>query len=110
MRIQWTGGFMAASGFSTARPPTLSGGKNPGDIYRTNVEGTAIVLDAAARAGVERVVYTSTVGTIGLPAAGLGNECTELPAAQLVGNYKKSKYQAEQIALKRPGKGCRWWW
>ena len=79
--------------------------KNPGDIYRTNVEGTAIVLDAAARAGVERVVYTSTVGTIGLPAAGLGNECTELPAAQLVGNYKKSKYQAEQIALEKARQG-----
>ena len=79
--------------------------KNPGDIYRTNVEGTAIVLDAAARAGVERVVFTSTVGTIGLPAAGLGNECTELPAAQLVGNYKKSKYQAEQIALEKARQG-----
>ena len=79
--------------------------KNPGDIYRTNVEGTAIVLDAAARAGVERVVYTSTVGTIGLSAAGLGNECTELPAAQLVGNYKKSKYQAEQIALEKARQG-----
>ena len=79
--------------------------KNPGDIYRTNVEGTAIVLDAAAKAGVERVVFTSTVGTIGLPAAGLGNECTELPAAQLVGNYKKSKYQAEQIALEKARQG-----
>ena len=79
--------------------------KNPEDIYRANVEGTAIVLDAAERAGVERVIYTSTVGTIGLPAAGLGNECTEMPAAQLVGNYKKSKYQAEQIALKKAGQG-----
>ena len=79
--------------------------KNPADIYRTNVKGTAIVLDAAKRAGVERVVYTSTVGTIGLPAAGLGNECTEMPAAQLVGNYKKSKYQAEQIALQKAGQG-----
>ncbi len=79
--------------------------KNPGDIYRTNVEGTAVVLEAAKRAGVERVVYTSTVATIGLPAAGLGNECTEMQSAQLVGNYKKSKYQAEQIALEKAGQG-----
>ncbi len=79
--------------------------KNPGDIYRTNIEGTAIVLDAAKRAVVERVVYTSTVGTIGLPAAGLGNESTEMPTAQLVGNYKKSKYQAEQIALEKASQG-----
>ncbi len=48
--------------------------KNPRDIYRINVDGTAIVLNSAKRAGVERGVYTSTVGTIGLPAAGLGNE------------------------------------
>ena len=79
--------------------------KNPGDVYRANVEGTEIVLDAAARAGVERVVYTSTVGTIGLPAGGLGRESTAMPAAQLVGNYKKSKYQAEQIALAKAKQG-----
>ena len=79
--------------------------KNPGDIYQTNVEGTAIVLDAAERAAVQRVVYTSTVGTIGLPVMGLGTECTEMPAAQLVGNYKKSKYQAEQIALEKARQG-----
>lgn len=79
--------------------------KNKRDIYRTNVEGTAIVLDAAERAGVERVVYTSTVGTIGLPAAGLGCESTEMPPTQLVGNYKTSKYQAEQLALEKARQG-----
>ena len=79
--------------------------KHPKEIYRTNVQGTEIVLDAARRAGAERVVYTSTVGTIGLPAEGLGNEATEMPSAQLVGNYKKSKYRAEQLALEKAGQG-----
>jgi len=79
--------------------------KNPQEIYRTNVEGTTLVLDAAERAGVERVVYTSTVGTIGLPPVGLGSESTDMPADQLVGNYKRSKYQAEQIALEKARQG-----
>ena len=79
--------------------------KYPQEIYRTNVEGTTLVLDAAERAGVERVVYTSTVGTIGLPPLGLGSEGTDMPAEQLVGNYKRSKYQAEQIALEKAGQG-----
>jgi dihydroflavonol-4-reductase len=68
-------------------------------VYRTNVDGTANVLEAARRVGVSRVVYTSTVSTIGLPPAGLGIEDTTLDPHHLVGAYKKSKYQAEQVAL-----------
>lgn len=68
--------------------------------YRTNVDGTANVLEEARTAGVSRVVYTSTVSTVGLPAAGLGTEDTPLDPHHLVGAYKKSKYQAEQVALK----------
>jgi len=79
--------------------------KDPRDIYKTNVKGTDNVLVAANVAGVERIVYTSTVGTIGLPEEGLGNETTPLPPHQVVGNYKRSKYLAEKIALKKAAAG-----
>jgi len=82
--------------------------RDPRTIYQTNVAGTGIVLEAAQEAGVSRVVYTSTVSTIGLPQAdpstspglSLRTEDTALDPRHLVGNYKKSKYQAEQLALK----------
>jgi dihydroflavonol-4-reductase len=80
--------------------------RDPSHIYRTNVEGTRNVLAASELAGVSRVVYTSTVGTISMPRQGLGSRqglavedsFPEAPG-HLVGNYKKSKYQAEQVAL-----------
>ena len=74
-------------------------------IYRTNVDGTAVVLEAARRAGTSRVVYTSTVSTIGIPPGGLGTEDINIDPHHLVGNYKKSKYQAEQVALKMSAEG-----
>ncbi len=73
--------------------------RDPESIYRTNVEGTRIVLEAARRADVDRVVYTSTVSTIGLPDTGLGDEAIKVDPSHLVGNYKKSKYMAERVAL-----------
>ena len=79
--------------------------RDPRDIYKTNVNGTDNVLVAAHLAGVERIVYTSTVGTIGLPKVGLGNETTPLPPHQVVGNYKRSKYLAEKIVLKKATAG-----
>ena len=74
-------------------------------IYRANVDGTAVVLEAARRAGTSRVVYTSTVSTIGIPPGGLGTEDINIDPHHLVGNYKKSKYQAEQVALKMSAEG-----
>ncbi len=79
--------------------------KRPEDIYRTNVAGTRNLLDAAHQAGVRRVVFTSSVSTIGLPdldsshRGQLGSE--ELPPdpSHLIGHYKQSKYTAEQLAL-----------
>src|SRR5438874_12666432 len=50
--------------------------KDPADLYRSNVDGTRNLLTAAKRAGVDRVVYTSTVGCIGIPHGGIGNEET----------------------------------
>ena len=77
--------------------------KDPAIIHRTNVEGTANVLEAARQAQVDRVVYTSTVSTMGCPPdvldGALADEDTPLEPDHLVGNYKKSKYQAEQVAL-----------
>src|SRR6185437_16950946 len=65
----------------------------------TNVEGTRNILDAARRAGTARVVYTSSVATIGLPADGMpGSEATPVTIADMIGHYKRSKYLAEEVA------------
>ena len=79
--------------------------RDPRAIYRTNVDGTATVLAAARRAGVEKVVYTSTVSTIGLVPGGQATEDSPVDPDHLVGNYKKSKYQAEQVALEMAARG-----
>jgi dihydroflavonol-4-reductase len=73
--------------------------KDPGELYRSNVEGTRNLLAAARDAGVERVVYTSTVGCIGVPVDRPGNEDTEVSLNEMAGAYKRSKFQAEQVAL-----------
>ena len=72
-------------------------------MYASNVEGTRHVLQAATQAGCARIVYTSTVGCIGLPRARNGsviptNEETPVSAAQMSNHYKRSKWQAEQVA------------
>lgn len=72
----------------------------PAIIYETNVQGTRNVLDVAMRQGVKRVVYTSTESTIGILQNGcLGNELMGVDDAGLAGDYKKSKYLAEKVAL-----------
>jgi dihydroflavonol-4-reductase len=72
----------------------------PEEIYRANVEGTRAVLQAAADAGVKRVVYTSSVGALGIPKDGTpGTETTPVTLADMVGPYKASKFLAEQVAL-----------
>lgn len=73
--------------------------RDPGELYRSNVDGTRHMMEAARRAGVERVVYTSTVGCIGLVPGGLGDEDTPVSLAGMTGHYKRSKFLAEQEAL-----------
>ncbi len=73
------------------------------DMYASNVEGTRALLAAAQQAGVERVVYTSTVGCIGFVEDGLGNEDRPTSLQQMTGPYKRSKYLAEQVALAAAG-------
>jgi dihydroflavonol-4-reductase len=73
--------------------------KDPGELYRSNVDGTRNLLGAARRAGVEKVVYTSTVGCIGIPEDRPGSEDVEVHLEEMTGAYKRSKFQAEQLAL-----------
>ena len=78
---------------------------DPQEMYRSNVEGTRSLLEAARKARVERVVYTSTVGCIGMPAGELGDETTPVTIEEMSGPYKRSKFQAEQVALEFAAQG-----
>lgn len=73
--------------------------KDPSELYRSNVEGTRNLLTAARAAGVDRVVYTSTVGCIGIRKDQPGSEDVEVRLEQMTGAYKRSKFQAEQVAI-----------
>jgi len=81
--------------------------RDPDEIYRTNVEGTLRLLEAAGEAGVEKVVYTSTVATIAVPGHGaqLPNEDTRATLSQMIGHYKRSKFLAELEAIKAAAAG-----
>lgn len=69
------------------------------ELYRSNVDGTRNILAAARSANVERVVYTSTVGCIGVPQDGIGDEESLVSIDDMKGAYKRSKFMAEQVAL-----------
>jgi dihydroflavonol-4-reductase len=75
------------------------GARNPLALHASNVGGTENVLFAAAEAGVSRVVYTSSVGALGLTPDGTpASEETPVTRGEIVGDYKKSKYDAERVA------------
>ena len=73
--------------------------KHPEEMYRSNVEGTRNMLEAARAARAERVVYTSTVGCVGVPHGGIGDENQPVSIDDMTGAYKRSKFLAEQAAL-----------
>ncbi len=73
--------------------------KNPQELYDSNVGGTRKILQAAKDAGVAKIVYTSTVGALGIPQDGSpGNETTPVSESNMIGHYKRSKFQAEEVA------------
>ena len=73
--------------------------RKPADMYEINVGGTRNILEAALQCNLSRVVYTSSVGTLGNPGNGTpGNETTPVTLADMVGHYKKSKFLAEREA------------
>ncbi len=74
--------------------------RDPNEMYRSNVEGTRAILDAARKNGVSRVVYTSSVATMGFTSDGHpADEDSPVSLADMIGPYKRSKFMAEQIAL-----------
>ncbi|MGA7488966.1 MAG: hopanoid-associated sugar epimerase [Xanthobacteraceae bacterium] len=79
---------------------------DPEEIIRTNVEGTRCVMEEALRAGVERIVHTSSVATLELSDGAPSDETRPLPAGKAIGAYKKSKVLAERVVedmVKRQG-------
>jgi dihydroflavonol-4-reductase len=71
---------------------------DPRQLYRTNVEGTRNLLEAARHAAVARVIHTSSVAAVGLPADGSpGTEDTPVALTDMIGHYKRSKFLAEEL-------------
>lgn len=74
--------------------------KDPEQMYRSNVEGTRALLEAARKNAVRRVVYTSSVATIGFTSNGrVADEGSPVELADMIGHYKRSKFMAEQVAI-----------
>jgi dihydroflavonol-4-reductase len=74
--------------------------RDPHQMYRANVEGTRALLDAARKNAVQRIVYTSSVATIGFTSNGhTADEDSPVSLDDMIGHYKRSKFMAEQIAL-----------
>jgi dihydroflavonol-4-reductase len=81
--------------------------RNPEEMYQANVEGTRAIIQAAQESGVRRVIYCSSVATMGFKQTGeIVNEETPVTLANMVGHYKRSKFMAEQIALEAGRKGA----
>jgi dihydroflavonol-4-reductase len=81
--------------------------RDPGEMYRSNVEGTRSLLEAARKQGVRRVVYTSSVATMGFTSnhngkvkqGSMADEQSPVGIDDMIGHYKRSKFMAEQVAL-----------
>jgi|ERR1700722_9520565 dihydroflavonol-4-reductase len=81
--------------------------RDPDEMYRANVEGTRSLLQAARRQGVRRVVYTSSVATMGFSsqAGVIADEQSPVGVADMIGHYKRSKFLAEQVAVEAAKSG-----
>jgi dihydroflavonol-4-reductase len=82
--------------------------KDPAEMYRSNVEGTRAILEAARKNNVRCVVYTSSVATMGFTGNGRpADEDSPVSLADMIGHYKRSKFMAEQLALQSGRGGMR---
>jgi len=80
--------------------------RDPEEMYRANVEGTRAILDVARRNSVRRVVYTSSVATMGFTSNGqLADETSPVSLDNMIGPYKRSKFMAEQVAIEAARSG-----
>jgi len=73
--------------------------RDPDEMYRANVEGTRAILAAARKNKVRRVVYTSSVATMGFTQNALADENSPVDLGKMIGPYKRSKFMAEQVAI-----------
>src|SRR6266852_8720711 len=74
--------------------------RDPDEMYRANVDGTRAILEAARKNNVRRVVYTSSVATMGFTQNGTpADENSPAALANMIGPYKRSKFMAEQVAI-----------
>src|SRR5947209_13283116 len=74
--------------------------RDPDGMYRANVEGTQSILEAARKNRVRRVVYTSSVATMGFTSNGQpADENSPVSLDNMIGPYKRSKFMAEQVAI-----------
>jgi dihydroflavonol-4-reductase len=81
--------------------------RDPAEMYRANVEGTRAIIEAASASGVRRVVYCSSVATMGFTESGvIVDENTPVSLEDMIGHYKRSKFMAEQIALEAGRSGA----
>ena len=81
--------------------------RDPEDMYRCNVEGTQAIIQAAQECGVRRVIYTSSVATMGFTTTGhIADENSPVSLKDMVGPYKRSKFMAEQVALEAGRNGA----
>ncbi|MGB8990184.1 MAG: hopanoid-associated sugar epimerase [Candidatus Sulfotelmatobacter sp.] len=82
--------------------------QDPAEMYRSNVEGTRAILEAARKNNVRCVVYTSSVATMGFTSNGRpADEDSPVSLAEMIGHYKRSKFMAEQVALQAGRSGMR---
>ncbi|MCX7073163.1 MAG: NAD-dependent epimerase/dehydratase family protein [Gammaproteobacteria bacterium] len=80
---------------------------NPDELYQANVDGSRALVAAAHAAGVQRIVYTSSVAVLGIPKDGRpGDEDTPVTVADMIGHYKRSKYLAEEAVRELAAKGA----
>jgi dihydroflavonol-4-reductase len=74
--------------------------RDPDQMYRANVEGTRAIIQAAQECGVRRVIYCSSVATMGFLSDGsIADENSPVSLTEMIGHYKRSKFMAEQVAL-----------